>query len=323
MKYLLVDFMHLAHRCVVMEPLTSTLKINGELKEVDTTIPYYTTKTIGRYARDIDGRFMNVGVCFEGGTNFRKTYFNKHSKNEMGYKENRHTFYPLVEGAKMTKELLKKGDINVYSAKGYEADDAIYTVIEAIKTQDPEYDIRVVTNDSDLLPLVDDRVTIYMRGTRQHSEAGFPEYRMYYQVTPQNWEEYLSMTSAFKGYKLPYTSIILFKLIKGDKADNIKGACKGYGPKKFTQLTEQMIADGVDFAKIFRYQNDFSVMKPILEKYFTPEEVEHMEYIYGGMQLKFVVPKETLPSITLPKPINFVKIGDAGLEYGIETFYRI
>ena len=81
--------------------------------------------------------------------------------------------------------------------------------------------------------------------------------------------------------------MLLFKMIRGDKSDNVAGACKGYGGKKYSALMEKMQEDGVDFPNVFRYGNDFNeVMKPVLDKYFTEEEVEKMEFIYQGIGLR-------------------------------------
>lgn len=324
MRYVLIDFMHLAYRTVVMEPLTSTLMIDGVVQEVETTVPYYTIKTIYRYSKSSKNSIDKTAICFEGRKNKRKDYFSEGTPNEGEYKGGRTKFYPLVRGAELTKSILKESGASVYSAEGYEADDCIYTLVESIKRKDPDYDILIYTNDADLLPLVEERVSVFMRGTRQHSERGYSEQRLYYQVTPETWDEYMTYTSAFKGYNLPYNSVILFKMIRGDKADNIKAAVTGYGPVKFRKLLEEMKEDGVNFANTFRYNKDFDKdMRPILANYFTEEELDSMRYVYNGLRLRIVVGEENLERIKEPSVLDVNKLGQAGFKYGIKDFYRL
>lgn len=319
MKYTIVDNNHIAHRMIVNKPLHSVVNRNGKIEEIETTIPYYTLKAIGRYARDIDGYPVKTAICFEGKGNFRKQYFTEASGNVGTYKEQRKPFYPLIKGIELTNEMLRQTNTSVYSADGYESDDCIYTLIQAIKKQDPEPQIRVMTNDADLLPLVDDVTSVYMRGTRQYATPGHSEFRLYYEVTPETWYEYLQTTSAFKKYDLPYNSVILFKLIRGDASDNISGAVKGYGPKKFNTLIEQMREDKVEFEKIFRYENEFEVMEEVLKTYFTEEEVAKMKYIYNGMRLQLIVPKDKVDQVKLPNELDTLGIGNIARQYGINT----
>lgn len=301
MRYVLIDYMHLAHRCIVAEPLSVTVPINGEIKVIDTTIPNYTIKNIFRYS----GRgLFHTGVFFEGGSDYRKNHFGKEGSGDgSGYKGDRSqqkgSFYT---GINLAMTLMAQGKVSLFRVGGYEADDIIYNMVQKIKSTDTTTPIDIITNDSDLLPLVDEQVSVYIRGTREYNEDGCPNIRLYYQVTPRSWDEYLSYTSAYKNYKIPYNSMLLFKLIRGDKSDNVAGACKGYGGKKYSALMEKMIEDGVDFPNIFRYGNDFAItMKPVLSKYFNEEEVDKMEFIYKGIGLRSLPADK---SLALPKQID-------------------
>lgn len=301
MRYVLIDYMHLAHRCIVAEPLSVTVPINGEIQVVDTTIPNYTIKNIYSYG----GRgLFHTGIFFEGGSDYRKKHFSKDGSGDgTGYKGDRSqqkgSFYT---GINLAIQLMMQGKVSLYRAGGYEADDLIFNMVKAIKAKDTETPIDIITNDSDLLPLVDEQVSVYIRGTREYNEDGCPTRRLYYQVTPRSWDEYLSYASAYKNYVIPYNSMLLFKLIRGDKSDNVAGACKGYGGKKYSALMEKMKEDGVDFPNVFRYGNDFNeIMKPVLDKYFTEEEVEKMEFIYQGIGLRKLPDGQ---SLALPKQID-------------------
>ena len=238
MRYVLVDYMHVAHRTIVMDRLSTSVVMNGKPEVIDTTIPTYTIKSIFNYG----GRgLFYTGVFFEGGSSYRKEYFKANSRDGSGYKGGRaakgSAFY---DGTNLTLKFLLEGKVSLYRASGYEADDLIYAMIQEIKKTDTETPIDVITNDIDLLPLVDEQVSVYIRGSRQFAVEGCPEHRLYYQVTPDTWEEFLSYTSAYGGYKIPYNSMLLFKMIKGDKADNVPTSIDGMGPVKYTELMEEM-----------------------------------------------------------------------------------
>jgi len=289
--------MHLAHRCIHAEPLSVMVNVGGELQLIDTTIPNYTIKNIYSYSGK--GSFA-TGVFYEGGNSFRKNYFKNDIESNLEYKGSRtkknNTFY---DGINLTINLLQQAQVSQYRVQGYEADDLIWSMVQKIKSFDRVTPIDIITNDSDLLPLVDDQVSVYIRGTRQHAEYGCPERRLYYQVTPDTWLEYLSYTSAYKQFYIPFNSMLLFKLIRGDKADEIEGALKGFGGKKYSELMYKMESDGVDFPHVFRYGVDFNqVMRPILEGYFSKEVVDKMEFIYNGINLRYV-------DLQIPKKIEY------------------
>jgi hypothetical protein len=315
MRYVLIDYMHLAHRCIQAEPLSATVNIGGELRVVDTTIPNYTIKNIYNYSSR--GSFY-TGVFFEGGASERKAYFAKQqgaigaTEGKEGYKGNRNNNKgSFFEGIALTLNLLHNGEVSLYRQEGYEADDLIASMVQKIKSVDKLTPIDIITNDSDLLPFVDEQVSVYMRGTREYAEPGQPARRLYYQVTPETWTEYLSYTSAFRNYIIPYNSMLLFKMIRGDKADNVAGACKGYGGVKYTSLMNRMESDGVDFASIFRYGLDFDeVMRPVLANYFSEAEMDYMKFIYIGISPKYSnlqIPKQIEPGY-LQAALNPVKI---------------
>jgi len=318
-RYVLIDYQHLAHKCMAAQPLSATVNIGGEVRVVDTTIPNYTIKDVFRFSGK--GRYY-TGVFFEGGNEDRKNYFSDQSGAEgvtdgTGYKGNRASRRsPFYEGIELAINLMLNGRVSLYRQQGYEADDLIASMIRKIKSVDPITPIDVITNDSDLLPFVDEQVSLYMRATRQHAEPNCPEHRLYFQVTPETWDEYLSYTSAYGNYIIPYNSMLLFKLIRGDKSDNIAASVTGMGPKSYSALMQRMIDDGVDFANTFRYGSfgDPTVfdekIKPVVENYFTKEQVDHMRYIFMGVSPKYVnleIPKQIEPGY-LQQAISVVRI---------------
>ncbi len=300
-RYVLIDYMHLAHKCINLPQLSATMHIMGEIKEINTTIPTYTIKNILGFS----GKGLHfTGVFFDvpGGSEVRKKHFAV--LQEDGYKgkrQSRNT--PFYKGVELTTNLLCNALVSCYRVEGYEADDLIYSVVQKIKEIDKETPIDIITNDGDLLPLVDEQVSVYKRGTRQYAEEGCPERRLYFQVTPNTWDDYMSYSSEYKAYNIPYNAILLYKMIKGDKSDNIPIIVKGYGGKKFTELINNMREDGVEFDKVFRYGLDFDeVIRPVLTKYFEESDINNMKYVYDGINLRCI------NSIKIPKLINTGKL---------------
>lgn len=315
MRYTLIDYMHLTHRTRAVEPLRATVDIGGILQDVDTTIPNYTIKNVYNYS----GRGANrVGVFLEGGHDRRKKYFENQAvttQSQSGYKGDRkkqtNLFY---QGVNLAVNLMHQGGVTLYRQTGLEADDCIGNVVKAIKAVDTDTPIDIITNDSDLLPYVDEQVSVYMRGTRGFAEEGCPEYRLYFQVTPRTWDEFLEYSSAFKKFRIPYNSMLLHKLIRGDKTDGIAASTTGMGGVKYTSLMYEMERDGVDFPNVFRYHVDFDeVIRPVLSKYtdyFNEDIIEYMKYIFNGIkppELDLILPRQINPAV-LQKAVQAVKI---------------
>lgn len=290
MRYVIIDYMHLVHRCLNNTPLSTNIILNGLPTTVDTTIPNYTIKNIVRYSGK--GAYFTA-VCLEGGNNFRKDYFRGLDKQGMTakeYKGTRSGFSTVVsDGVNLAINCLLQGQTSCYRAVGYEADDMIASLVAKIKTVDTKTPIDIITNDSDMLPLVDEQVSVYKRGSRQYAEPGCPEYRLYYQVTPRSFESFLQTTSEYGKFYLPYNSILLYKLIRGDNSDNVPTAVSGYGAVKMSKLVHQMEADGVDFPSVFRYNVNFDeVIQPVLANYFTQDQIDKMKFIYKGINLRVI-----------------------------------
>lgn len=285
-RYILIDFSHMAYKYFYgSQSLSSTVLVNGVPTEIDTTIAYGAIRALNRYGEY--GKHY-IGICYEGGSKFRKEYFS--GTTSEGYKGTRKSMDNRMKQAiDVSIDLLSKCGAAQYRKLGYEADDMLYAIVKRIKSVDTTTPIDIITGDGDMLPLVDEQVSVYMKGTRTFAFPGSPEYRGYYQVTPQSWDAYLKSTSAYKDYVIPYNSMLLFKLMKGDKADNIPATTKGYGGKGYSALMQKMLNDGVDFATIFRYGEDFDkFMRPVLRNYFDEDTVNRMAWTYGGLGLRDV-----------------------------------
>lgn len=114
--------------------------------------------------------------------------------------------------------------------------------------------IDVMTNDADLIPLVDDTVSVFLR-SKKGTEAESPEYeRLHYvQVTPKNYQRVVEGLSNYKKFEVPYNTLLLHKLLRGDSSDNIGGVKKRFPPKVYNSIIEQMKSDWVDIYDAFRY----------------------------------------------------------------------
>lgn len=292
-QYVLIDFRHLCYKARNLPKLTITTTIGNQQRVIDTTIASFVVKDI--YYKSGRASYPTA-VFLEGGREgiptFRKEYFqrlvNEGTDLTKGYKEGRkgesHAFYHAVNTA---EELIKHG-ISVYRVERLEADDLIAAMVRKIKYHmgDTTTPIVILTNDNDMLPLVDDQVSVYIRSPRTYAEPGCIEYKGYYQVTPRTWYDYLEGTSEYGEFYIPYNSMLLYKLIRGDSADAYKGACKGLGKVSYSNLMRQMEQAGVDFENIFRYGNDFdTIMRPVLEQWFKEEEVERMHTLYKGIDM--------------------------------------
>lgn len=294
MKFVLIDFQHLAYKCIAMPQMTALVTRNGVTREEDTTIPTGTIKSVVTYGGK--GAYY-TGVFLEGGSDRRKAINSEYKANRKGQAK---TFY---EGINLAVELMYGGGVSLYRKKGFEADDLICSMVYKLKNEYPDAEIEVITGDHDLLSLVDEQVSVWMRGTRQFALDKSAERRMYYQVTPHTWDAYMEGTSAFKGYGIPYGGIMLYKMIKGDKADNIEMAVKGYGKVAFSKLILKMRDDGVRFEEIFRNHNDFdTVIRPVLANYFDDTAIEALKENHKLIKMETDIP------VTRPNQINFGRL---------------
>lgn len=310
-RYILVDFNHICIKYMAMDELSVPVKTPNGVETVVTTIPNYAIKNIF----NLSGRGQHlIGVCLEGqyGSAKRRDFFRNIPGNEeykSGRKPFKGHFYRQVD---FTVNLLHQSGVSLYKDPESEADDCIYSLVKRLKEEGVKNRIDIITNDADLLPLVDEQVSVYMKSTIQYNEPDSPVVRGYYQVTPESWETFFENRSEFKEFIIPYNSVVLYKLIRGDNSDKVKGALQRFGKVKYNDLMLKMIKDGVDFENIFRYGNDFvTVIQPVLLKYFSQDIVDHMHVLYLGFSPvinNFALPQRImvgqLQQTLLPLKIN-------------------
>lgn len=259
-RVLVVDYSHMAWAYAFGQAtaLSCVMEINGVSQVVDTTIPAYTIKALNRWSK---GGFHPLAVCFDGvgSSRCRKAYFSKlfgvnADGSAVGYKAGRESrdqkFY---DGIAITLNKLLQGGVSCYKAVNYEADDLIKACVDRAKIDYPDLPIDVITGDHDLLPLVDDQVSVFIRSRKTtYAETKDIEKPHYVQVTPRNYEEYLSDLNAYKTITVPYNTVLLAKLLRGDKSDGIP-AKPDWKPKMYKELISRLQQMGYPLHEIFRY----------------------------------------------------------------------
>lgn len=259
-RVIIVDFQHLAYTYAFggASALSSTLMINGAPKIVDTTIPAYTIKQLHRWA---DRGRNPLVVCFDGqgSTRSKKYYFaTKNGVNNdgtvVGYKEDRSSqsdkFY---EGINLTQNFLLQGGVCCLRAENYEADDLIKAAVDRAKEIYPNLPIDVFTGDQDLVPLVDDQVSVYLRSRKMTWAVTKELERAHYvQLTPENYQEYMETLTDFKSLQVPYNTVLLKKLLRGKKADNIPKLPK-MTPTRYNKIIDSLFEEGYNLADLCRY----------------------------------------------------------------------
>lgn len=311
MRYVLIDFNHLAYKTFGLPQFSADVDIDGKKVLVDTTIPNYTIKNVLSYSRVDDINAM-IGVCLEGGSVRRKAHFLAGYQNENGviepveYKGNREkSSSSFRTGINLAIAKMIEGKVSLYRSSGLEADDMIASLVRLIKSIDQRTPIDIITNDADLLPYVDNQVSVFIRSKVTKATRPSLERRGYYQVTPETWSAFLKTTGEYKDFVIPYNSMLLYKMIRGDSSDNIPASVKKFGKVTYNKVMDVMIEQGVDFPNIFRYGVNFNeVIEPVLLQYFSEDAVKRMEWVYRGMDHDII-------DLALPKQISFPDLQNA------------
>jgi len=104
--------------------------------------------------------------------------------------------------------------INVISIDRIEADDTIAYIAHTLLDED----VTILSADQDFLQLVDERITVWS-----------PTKKKFY--TPRMVEA---------DYGVPAHNFLMYKVLMGDKSDNIEGV-KGLGPKKLPKIVPDLL----------------------------------------------------------------------------------
>lgn len=259
-RVIIVDFNHQAHTYFHSKfRLSARIRSGNDMIDKDTTVQNGCIKNIFKWTNK--GK-NPCAVCFDRPVIARKAYFqSQFSDMKVGtegeYKGGRskmpEAMYDAIQDCEM---LLRKGGVPVFAETGYEADDLIYACVKRAKEKYPGYPIDIITNDADLLPLVDDTVSVFLRSKKgTYAESKELEKAKYIQVTPRNFSNVVEDLSDYRGFSIPYNSILLYKLLRGDTSDNYKrkDISRLFPPKKWNSMISKMLEDSVNFDEVFRY----------------------------------------------------------------------
>lgn len=283
-RVLIVDFNHRAHMYLNngFNP-SVTMKINGEQVVIDTAIQSGFIKDVHRWSK---GGYYPTVVCMDSPVPVRKAYFAREFGMSVGtaaeYKGGREKqsekFYDSIA---MTQDMLTRAGVFCVKRHNYEADDLIFACIKKAKQQYPDTPIDIMTNDADLLPLVDDTVSVFLRSKKgTYAESEEYERAHYIQVTPRTYQKFVEDLSSYKKFLIPYNTLLLHKILRGDSSDNIKSIKdikKEFPPLFYNELMGYMLRDNaagnIDLDNLFRYGEPTVVYKDkVTDRILTNKE---------------------------------------------------
>ena len=221
----------------------------------------------------------------------RNKYFEEHFPN--GYKDNRNKRNDELKLLKESiSQLLKQYKQPTIKKFNYEADDLIKEAVRVAKKSKKYNHIYILTNDFDLAPLIDDEVTLYRRSPRSNSShlELHPFIYNYEMIGKDNYEAYFKTIGMTKEVHVPYNSILLFKMIRGDKSDNIAGV-KGVGPKSYNNFISQMTDEEIQKFKYYDWTIEaHNKTKDIT--YYDYDEIPLEEIKTDEFEVRYKEPKE-------------------------------
>lgn len=267
-----VDFNHLIHKYfqgmrakgvtltadVAVERVDSMGSVYIENVVVDTTV---LSAMLKFFANRLSGAGYNLMViCADSKIWSRKEYMKDLLKREGKggtYKSGRPKLAPdWWSSAELCLNLLKSIGVCVLKKDNYEADDLIAEAVQVAKIQYPNNPICVLTGDLDLVPLVDEQVSVYMYpATQTFAEDGYPELNNYEQITPRSYKRILERKTSVKklGGFADYNTLLATKIIRGDSSGTIP-CMQGFfrRPKRLVDLLQSV--SEIDSFKEFKYE---------------------------------------------------------------------
>ena len=232
--HLIIDFMHLYYKYKFtiesgrIRRLTTDIDNVGisQREEVDISYVYYPLKEIEGFRRmyENDGNEVIISVCFDSKS--------KRTEIDPSYKSSRVSKLKPddMNNIEVIKTLLGRAGYNTYWIAGMEADDIIANLINKYSSN---FDFNIIyTNDTDILVNV-------------RKGVGVGRYKIrkgYTSVGLRNFSTYCS--EEFK-CNIPYNGILLYKVLCGDKSDEVKGV-QGFGPAAFNRFVDH-IGNNIDW----------------------------------------------------------------------------
>jgi DNA polymerase-1 len=179
--------------------------------------------SIGKLLKKLKAERVVVVFDTETSTSKRLDAYDDYKQNRIDYSQVADEENPFLQLPKIIKTLDHMG-VYYIEARDHEADDYIASICEKYQS---DYEVFIVSTDSDFNQLVNDRIKIF--NPRGRDGAIYDEDKVYEKlgVTPKRVVEY--------------------KALVGDTSDNISGV-KGIGPKRAVEIlnhgTLNQILDG-------------------------------------------------------------------------------
>ena len=285
--HLIVDFQYLYHRHIysIKAGRKRMLSCIIDGVEVDTTRIYYPLKDFESFRRywESTGKEVTISVCFDSKS--------QRTEEDDDYKSNRGGRLDSVdfEAIDTIRELMTRAGYNVYKEDGKEADDLI---ADLVKRYENDFDFTVIyTPDSDLMCYLSEKVGIMRYKTGGNGKKGdFGS--SHTPVSINTFAEYMSNELKCD---MRLNTIILYKVLCGDKSDCIKGV-KGFGPKAFDKFIAHLDTKDTDYEGL----NDPNEVRKLLlneVEYLGEDAVEQALYA-----LDLVVCSEV--TVTERKPVK-------------------
>ena len=283
-RVVIVDFNHQVHTYFHSNHrLSAPIIVNGKVVEKDTTIQNGCIKNVHRWSNHGTNP---MAICFDRPVPARKAFWQSvFPEMSLGsgkeYKGNREKMPDaMFEGISDCEKLLRMAGVSCFAYKNYEADDLVFACVQRAKEKYPDLPIDVITNDADLLPLVDERVSVFLRSRKlTWAEDKSIEKAHYVQVTKKNFETVVGDLSAYRGFYLPYNTILLHKLLRGDSSDNFvrKEISRKFPKTKFNDMMLRMVEDNRNVDDIFKYgKPQYEIYNKVTKEVFngTMEEAK-------------------------------------------------
>ena len=249
------------NRVLIVDGLNLYLRafaVNGALNDNGVPVGGLTgfLRSLAYAIREVNPTRVIIVYDGQGGSQRRRKIHSDYKSNRKPGK--RITRWDAFKNATEEKEAMKIQfsrlldyldflPINVISIDRIEADDTIAYIAHTLMNED----VTIMSSDQDFLQLVNDRITVWS-----------PTKKKFY--TPR---------MVMDDYGVPAHNFLMYKILMGDKSDNIEGV-KGLGPKKLPKIIPDLLTHNT-------LDLDF-----ILEHAGKGEEPMHKRIVESETQLK-------------------------------------
>ena len=249
------------NRVLIVDGLNLYLRafaVNGALNDNGVPVGGLTgfLRSLAYAIREVNPTRVIIVYDGQGGSQRRRKIHSDYKSNRKPGK--RITRWDAFKNAMEEKEAMKIQfsrllnyldflPINVISIDRIEADDTIAYIAHTLMNED----VTIMSSDQDFLQLVNDRITVWS-----------PTKKKFY--TPR---------MVMDDYGVPAHNFLMYKVLMGDKSDNIEGV-KGLGPKKLPKIVPDLLTQNT-------LDLDF-----ILEHAGKGEEPMHKRIVESETQLK-------------------------------------